>query len=68
MVAYVMAMETSPAGWLSQVRAVCEVIGLDPSRCIPLGGVTLDNVCAAVVTEAECQGPRHIQLLQEAIR
>ncbi len=68
MVAYVMRVEHSPAWWLSQVRAVCEAAGLDPSRCIPLGGATLDIVCASVVEEASNQSPRHVQLLSESIR
>lgn len=45
----------NPATWLNVVRHACLTLGLDVTRCIPLG-VSLQVIADEVIGEAEKQG------------
>lgn len=56
MVSEILRTVSDPAGWLLAVRGICERVGVDPARAIPLGGLSLALVCAEVVGEVSRQG------------
>lgn len=54
-VARIMSQCVDPSGWLLEARRLCELVGLDPARCIPLGGCSLRAVAVSIATEAHKQ-------------
>ncbi len=56
MVARIVDTIRNPAEWLLSVRIIGESAGLDMARCLPIGGVTLEGACFAVVDFAHKQG------------